>query len=265
MPTQIDHIVIAVRNLDDASANYANAGFTVTPGGEHVGGLTHNSLISFSDGSYFELIAFTDPDNRPAQSHRWWEQLAAGEGLVDFAVLSPDVAAEAVEFTERGVTVAGPYDGGRVRPDGKQVAWRTVRAEGSNAPLPFVIDDQTPRELRVPDGAATQHPAGFTGLASLAIAVAEIEPAKLAFAQLFGTPGESVAPSVPGAKAGWRFDLGDHAVELVEPSHEPGALRDHVNTRGAGPVEIVLRAPGSGEGHFLPFDTTNGVRIRVIQ
>ncbi|MGH2549223.1 MAG: VOC family protein [Thermomicrobiales bacterium] len=263
MPTQIDHIVIGVRNLAEASANYANAGFTVTPGGEHVGGLTHNSLVSFGDGAYFELIAFTNPDTRPAEPHRWFDKIAVGDGLVDFAVLSSDLAAESAEFAERGVPIEGPFDGGRTRPDGQQVAWKTLRAGADGGPLPFVIDDQTPRELRVPDGAAAVHPAGFTGVASLAIAVTELESAKQAFAQLFGALGESVTPSVPGAKAGWKFVLGDHTVELVEPDHEPGALRDHINARGDGPVEIVLRAPG--EERYLPFETTNGVRIRVVE
>jgi hypothetical protein len=265
MPTQIDHIVIGVRNLAEASANYANAGFTVTPGGEHVGGATRNALVSFADGSYFELIAFTDPTKRPAEPHRWFDKIAIGDGLVDFAVLSSDLQAESAEFAERGVAIEGPFDGGRVRPDGQQVAWKTLRADGGRTPLPFVIDDQTPRELRVPDGAAAVHPAGFTGVASLAIAVTELEPTKQAYAQLFGSPGEAVAPSVPGGKAGWKFQLGEHTIELVEPDHEPGALRDHIKARGAGPVEIVLRAPGAGEGRYLPFETTNGVRIRVVE
>lgn len=264
MPTQIDHIVIGVRNLDEASANYASAGFTVTPGGEHVGGATHNSLVSFGDGSYFELIAFIDPDNRPAEPHRWFDKIAVGDGLVDFAVLSSDLEAESIEFAKRGVSIEGPFDGGRVRPDGQRVAWKTLRA-GAGSPLPFVIDDQTARELRVPDGPAAEHPAGFTGVASLVIAIADLEPAKQAYAQLFGAPGEAVAPSVPGARAAWSFELGDHTIELVEPDHEPSALRDLLNARGDGPVEIVLRAPGAGSGRYLPLETTNGVRIRIVE
>lgn len=136
MPAQIDHFVIGVRNLAEASANYANAGCTVTLGGEHVGGFTRNSLVSFGDGSYFELIAFTDPDTRPAEPHRWFDKIAVGDGLVDFAVLSSDLAAESAEFSERGVVIAGPFDGGRVRPDGQQAAWKTLRAGAEVSPLP---------------------------------------------------------------------------------------------------------------------------------
>ena len=85
----IDHIVIAVRDLAAASDDYARLGFTVTPGGEHTGGATHNALISFADGAYFELIAFKEPD-RP-QDHKWWAKQAKGEGTVDFALRSESV------------------------------------------------------------------------------------------------------------------------------------------------------------------------------
>jgi hypothetical protein len=264
LPVQIDHIVIGVRDLASASANYARAGFTVTAGGAHVGGLTHNALVSFEDGAYFELIAFTDFDNPASQTHRWWRQIAAGEGLVDFAVLSPDVAAEAAALAERGVAIDGPSDGGRVRPDGQRVAWRTLHVDLPGAPLPFIIDDQTPRNLRVPDGAATRHPGGFTGVAGLAIAVADLDGARDSYALLTGSAGSEAAPTVPGGIAAWRFETGPHWIELVKPGDGPSALADHLKAHGEGPVEVSLRAAGAGEGRYLPFDTTNGVRIRVV-
>jgi hypothetical protein len=43
MPSRIDHIIIGVRDLAQASADYAGAGFTVLPGGEHTGGGTPSS------------------------------------------------------------------------------------------------------------------------------------------------------------------------------------------------------------------------------
>ena len=68
MLQNIDHIVIVVRDLARASADYARAGFTVTPGGEHTGGATHNALITFADGAYLELLAFKVPGKT---EHRW--------------------------------------------------------------------------------------------------------------------------------------------------------------------------------------------------
>ncbi|MEZ4565091.1 MAG: VOC family protein [Thermomicrobiales bacterium] len=183
MPLSIDHIVIAVRDLAQASADYAEAGFTVTPGGWHTGGATHNSLISFADGAYFELIAFADPDRE--QPHKWWPRFAKGEGAVDFALCSSDLGAEAERLRAGGLTVEGPTDGGRQRPDGETLAWRSVTL-GTGIPLPFVIEDVTLRELRVPPAPATEHSSGVTGVAGLVMLVPELAAASGAYRALLG-------------------------------------------------------------------------------
>src|SRR4051794_8519489 len=45
----IDHVVILVNDLAATVADYTALGFTVTPGGEHTGGATHNALVVFAD------------------------------------------------------------------------------------------------------------------------------------------------------------------------------------------------------------------------
>ncbi|MDP9363842.1 MAG: VOC family protein, partial [Chloroflexota bacterium] len=187
MARGIDHVVIGVRDLARASADYAALGFTVTPGGEHAGGATHNALVSFTDGTYLELIAFTEPD-RP-QDHRWWDKIAAGGGLVDFALCSDDVAADAARLEGAGVSGAAVQEGGRLRPDGQRVGWRNLVVDHPAAPLPFLIEDVTPRELRVPGGAAAEHPLGVSGVAGLSLVVADRDAAAAAFAAFLGTPG----------------------------------------------------------------------------
>ena len=47
MLNRLDHLVILVRDLDQAVREYDVLGFTVTPGGEHADGLTRNALIPF--------------------------------------------------------------------------------------------------------------------------------------------------------------------------------------------------------------------------
>src|SRR5262245_23920283 len=139
----IDHIVILVNDLAAASADYAAIGFTVTPGGEHTGGATHNALIAFADDTYLELIAF----KRAEPGHRWWRHAALGEGLVDFALLPSATADDIAAARERGVAYAGPADGGRLRPDGQQIAWQLGMPPTPD--LPFLCGDVTPRALRV--------------------------------------------------------------------------------------------------------------------
>ncbi|HLX04168.1 MAG TPA: VOC family protein [Candidatus Binatus sp.] len=73
MFTGIDHVVIVVQELESAVASYSRAGFTVVRGGKHPIG-THNALIAFADGSYFELIAFL----KPGTGHPWQKALEKG-------------------------------------------------------------------------------------------------------------------------------------------------------------------------------------------
>lgn len=257
----IDHIVIAVRDLAAASRDYAEQGFTVTPGGEHTGGATHNALISFDDAAYFELIAFREPD-RP-QQHKWWGRFATGEGTVDFALLSDDVAAEAIRLESAGIAVEGPIDGGRVRPDGEQIAWRNLGLAAEGAPLPFVIEDITPRELRVPTGAATDHQLGVTGIAGVTLLVEELDRAGEPFASLLDTPGESSPFDIAGVLRARRFTFDSHWIALAEVDPAAEDLQKHIRDRGAGPFEIVLA--GASASPPLPLDRTHGTRIRFAE
>lgn len=156
----LDHLVYVARDLAAAVEEHKRRGFTVTPGGEHAGGVTHNALVCFADGSYLELVAFRRPD----PNHRWWRHASTG-GFADFAVLSDDLAQDVSALND--LVVREPAEGGRTRPDGVSLRWR---AAFLRAPLPFLIEDLTPRDLRVPGGDATRHANGVTGVANLVVA-----------------------------------------------------------------------------------------------
>jgi catechol 2,3-dioxygenase-like lactoylglutathione lyase family enzyme len=255
----IDHIVIAVRDLAAASDDYARLGFTVTPGGEHTGGATHNALISFADGAYFELIAFREPD-RP-QDHKWWGRFAKGEGTVDFALLSESVDFEGDRLRQAGIEIDGPHDGGRLRPDGQRIAWRNLGLAAAGAPLPFMIEDVTSRDLRVPTGAATEHSLGVSGIAGLILLVDDLERASAPYQALLDTPGESSTPTIDAVRRARRFRFGSQWIELAEADPSAADQQRHIEERGAGPYEIVLA--GGADTERLPLDLTHGARIRV--
>jgi glyoxalase-like protein len=177
MLRQLDHVVLVARDLNSAIADHRRRGFTVTPGGEHADGVTHNALITFADGSYLEIVAFRDLAR--AVTHRWWKVAADGGGLADFALLSDDLAADSAALAE--LVKIPPKDGGRIRPDGVELKWRTAVLK---APLPFVIEDITARELRVPGGAAAEHANGATGIASVVVGAVDIGDAEWRYAAL---------------------------------------------------------------------------------
>ena len=56
----LEHVVIAVRDLAVATTSYERLGFTVTPGGSHPSGGTTGNGFFFSKGTYLELLTFYD-------------------------------------------------------------------------------------------------------------------------------------------------------------------------------------------------------------
>jgi hypothetical protein len=226
MAFSLDHVVIAVADLDAAISDYRALGFTVYPGGVHHGGVSHNALVIFADGSYFELIAY----RQAAPDVRWWQVLSkAGEGFVDFALLPQDAGRDAAAARSRGLDLDGPTAGGRLRLDGARLDWQIVRPKTTD--LPFWCGDVTPRHLRVPEGEMRSHANGVSGVASLTIAVNDVGRTAARYAALAG------AGAVVQANGGARVTLGNTTFELT--AHD--AARAHVARRGEGPMSLKLR------------------------
>jgi hypothetical protein len=177
MLRMLDHVVFVVRDLALAIEDHRRRGFTVSPGGNHADGLTHNALIPFADGSYLELVAFHELDR--SMSHRWWKIATDGGGLADFALLSDDLSADTAALG--ALVTRSPTAGGRIRPDGKEIKWRTAVLA---PPLPFLIEDLTARELRVPRGAATAHANGAGGVATVIVGATDLADAERRYAAL---------------------------------------------------------------------------------
>ncbi|MGB3328969.1 MAG: VOC family protein [Thermomicrobiales bacterium] len=263
MPTGIDHIVIAVDDLDTATRDFTAAGFTVTPGGEHKGGASANVLVTFQDGAYFELIAF-----RVAQGgYDAWRTLLqkAGEGFVDFALRTNDLDAELASLRSHGLDAQDPQSGGRFRPDGQRLDWRTLRfGPGDSAALPFYCVDETDRALRVPGGEAAVHANGVTGVSTVRIVVADLSTAGTQYAALTGADGMPFNAGDDAVAGAIRFPIGTAGavVELLEPAPGENPLRAQLAARGEKPYEVVLTGTGRTDG-LLPLDETHGARLIV--
>jgi hypothetical protein len=174
----LDHVVLVVLDLAAAVAEHTQRGFTVTPGGEHAGGLTHNALVGFQDGSYLELLAFHDLAAAIGK-HSWAPVAERGGGWADFALLSNDLRQDVAALGD--LVARPPEEGGRQRPDGLGIAWRVARLE---RPLPFLIEDLTARELRVPGGDAAKHANKTTGIAAIVLGATDPARASERYAML---------------------------------------------------------------------------------
>ena len=215
MRFSLDHVVMAVQDLQRAIDDYRSKGFTVTPGGRHPAPRTSsNALVVFEDGSYLELITWTPPN--PAE--RWSNLLQQfGEGYIDFALLPEDVPRAIEEAKARGLALNGPIDGSRLRPDGKHVKWQTARQ--TTFDLPFLCGDITPREWRVPEGECRRHANGVRGIERITVAVRDAGVSAQRYAALLG-----VAP-------GGEFEVGQARIVLTEKG---------LPARGEGIVDLAL-------------------------
>ena len=257
MLQQLDHVVLAVHDLARASEDFRALGFTVTPGGQHPGRTSHNALVVFEDGSYIEIIAW----QAPAPEERWWRTLQAhGEGLVDHALLPAAVGPALAAAQARGLdTLRGPIPGSRNRPDGQRVAWESARHDTPD--VPFLCADLTPRALRVPEGAARQHPNGATGIARVRVAAQDYERSAGRWRALLGPelalkpqPGSADLGHAGYQLGGTDFELFGHiALEPVRPNAINLEAFDQAHQRlarrgegdGEGPFALALHGPGA--------------------
>src|SRR2546427_12496042 len=250
----IDHIVIAVVDLAVASRNYEGLGFTVVPGGRHPVG-THNALIAFADGAYIELIAFYEK-NTP---HKWWEPLQKGGGLVDFCMQTDDLLSDTAAFRKAGVDIDDPSPLSRVRPDGYQLTWVLSIPRGAHRGVaPFLIQDETPREERVPR--QTTHPNGVTGIGTVTVAVPDVPPVARWYAEVLRRPGRDLErPEIDAA--GGRFAVGSHTLDFVAPRGSAGPLTEWLVARGASPYAATFRGPTP---RTLDPANTLGARLTLV-
>ena len=166
MPFFLDHIVVAVRDLEQAIEHYRHHDFTVNYGGEHASGTTHNALIVFKDGTYLELMALTGKEKVREDAADYSDLIRGKTGIVGFAVASRDLAQDIDVMHQRGIDMPEPEYGSRRRADGVKLEWiTTMHADHMS---PFFIEDQTPREHRIPrEESPMTHANGVQGIGGL--------------------------------------------------------------------------------------------------
>ena len=229
----IDHLVVAVPDLDTAIRNYTGLGFTVVPGGRHPVG-THNALISFADGSYVELIAFYEP----SPGHRWWAPLQKGGGLVDFCMQTDDLRGDTAAFRQAGVAIDDPKPLSRARPDGYKLSWvLSIPRDAHRGVAPFLIQDETPREERVPR--QMTHRNQVRGIGAVTVAVTDVAPVRHWYARVLGAAGQDVSRGDLAA-AGARFTIGPHMLDFVAPRGAGSPLTGWLKARGPSPYAATL-------------------------
>ncbi|MEO8606717.1 MAG: VOC family protein [Chloroflexota bacterium] len=262
-PLQFDHAVILVNDLEKASSDYRALGFNVFFGGAHADGKTHNSLIVFRDGTYLELLAPTNPalldQVDPEDRSSFLFMFAHGEGFGGYALLSPNLESDVARMRQRGLAIQPRPPGGRARPDGQALRWRSAMLDGTMTP--FFIQDETARNLRVPDDPdKIQHSNGVTGVAGIMVAVNNLADGILKYSAILDAPPHQQDDTTAD------FALGDRTISLNAPTQtdEENELHDYLAQRGEAPYKLWLWSEGGAEDGSLDVALTHGAHIELM-
>jgi catechol 2,3-dioxygenase-like lactoylglutathione lyase family enzyme len=173
----LDHVILGVRDLADATRRYATL-FGRRPSwhGEHPGEGTANTLFRLGN-TYLELLA---PEGDGPTARLLTARLAsAGEGPIGLALATADAAAAHARLAERGLDPQPVTSGlGRDRDSGLIRRWRTAMLPiaRTRGVLLLAIEHLTPDLL--PDAAPVgPHEAVITGIDHAVIHTADADAA----------------------------------------------------------------------------------------
>jgi len=241
----LDHVGIAVADLDKAAGQFERLGFQLTPRGYHtlpppspgaarplVG--TGNNCAMLRRG-YLELIGVTDP----VYQGRLRADIARYEGLHVIAFGTEDSAATAAALRKAGLEVTGP------RPLERPIETQLAKFEIVDFVTPalpeahfFAIRHATPDLLWKP--ALLSHPNGVVSLDALTIAVADT-------AEFAGRLGGFLSVT-PVAEDGLLLKLAPGSVRIVDGAwlavHLPGKTPalPYIAGIGLGVADLVKTA-----------------------
>jgi hypothetical protein len=141
----IDHLVIAVRDLDDAADELERrVGLAATGGGRHPTLGTQNRLAWLGD-TYLELVSIAD---RSVAEGSWLgvptlAALERGGGLATWAIATDSIGADVEALRAMGSGFGDSTPGERERPDGTVVRWQlAIRGALGPAEPPFLIEHE---------------------------------------------------------------------------------------------------------------------------
>ncbi len=252
----IDHIVIAGRDLDALAATFAALGFNVVGGGRHPIG-SYNRLIGLQDGAYIELLSFYEHSPK----HYWWDAVhEKGGGLIDFCAQTDDVRADYAVFAAEGVDMSPLVGLSRVRFDGYHLSWLNNEVYGDYQGLiPFIIEDETPREERVPK--ENRHDNLVTGIDRITLVARDLGKTRRIMDAALRREAETAHDAALKAH-GIVYQVGPHRLEYLTPLGDSGPLNEHLAANAPVPWRIVFKTNGAAR-HIGPVEAA-GVRVELV-
>ncbi|MDP6389817.1 MAG: VOC family protein [Alphaproteobacteria bacterium] len=250
LPLELDHVGVAVNDLDVGRDAYQRLGFTLTPRSIHSGSKTPggpvepwgsgNHCAMFQEG-YLELIGLTDPDlyssaQAMLERHQGAHIVAIGSGEADAAYAALAARFEGVEPPSKLQRDAS------FGPDGEETrlaAFRNIYLAPESFPeaMMIFIEHLTRDVLWQPH--LLDHPNGAVAMAEVVFCVADVAATSGRLQRLFGA--EPTEPQ-PGA-ARFAFERG--AVYVIDAAR------------------LAIWTPGV-EPPCLPYVAAVGITVRDL-
>ncbi len=248
----LDHVIVGVRDLAAAAADWRALGLVATDGGSHPKRGTRNAIVRFPDSSFLELITIDDRETflagRPQASGMLALLEQHPEGAISWALRTDKVAAAREDVIRAGFSAGALWKGEGRRDSGKVATWRTFSIE--EPAFPFVLQY---------DGPPTSGPApDALPIAGIAAAIVQgVSAASLAdrLARAFGRRD---------ADGRVRFASGE-AVVVDEPREHPGVVGVELLVSDAARTTALLASRGAGAiDGWVSDRRLHGLRLRLV-
>lgn len=245
----LDHVVVGVHDLEQATADWRALGLIATDGGSHPKQGTRNAIVRFPDRSFLELIGVEDREKVRASSSAFLQLLEHHpDGAISWALRTDDVAEARAKLATKGLRVGVLREGLGQRDSGKIARWRTFQVEEPG--FPFVLQYA---------GAPTADPAD-DGLPVHGVAVAIIQA--ISGAALAHRLAEAFDAEIDDGRV--RFSGGE-ALVVDEPREHPGVVG----------VELLVANEERAAAHLRSLDVPaadgwirdrrlHGLRVRFV-
>lgn len=262
----IDHVIVAVRDLERARTGWTRLGFTPTPRGRHVGQGTANYCLMFGR-DYLELLGFAEPDDESERLKRFLTQ-REGPMRVAFA------PAGTVEEAALAMNALGLHPGetralGRMLelPEGAiepRFALLSLPPDETPALDCFVCGHLSPDLVRRPEWLA--HPNGALGIRSLHLIAEDTAALLPSYDRLFGLHEVTTTDAVASVRVGAHrilfsteddFETMHPGIDLDQDFLAPGIAAIELATADLARTADHLRR------HRIAFDALPDGRIAV--